>query len=163
MRSTQGSIKVHGANITSYLLEKSRVVAQGPNERNYHIFYQIIKGMNDKRKESLGLRSIEQFFYLSMSGCSEIDHVDDAAEYRTLLSALKTLGFDTDLIYELLQLVAGVLHLGNVSFELTKEADGTSGSGIVGNSDKALRWVAGLVKVKAFHHFLEKKCLLSIF
>lgn len=41
-----------GANINNYLLEKSRVVGQITNERNFHIFYQFAKAASQNHRGS---------------------------------------------------------------------------------------------------------------
>lgn len=46
-----------GANIDNYLLENTRIVHQAPEERNYHIFYQFIKGCTAAQREQYKLMS----------------------------------------------------------------------------------------------------------
>ena len=48
-----------------YLLEKSRIVSQAENERNYHVFYYLLAGMSHEEKDMLGLTKPEDYMYLS--------------------------------------------------------------------------------------------------
>ena len=57
-----------GAKVTEYLLEKSRIVTHAPEERNYHVFYEMPAGLSEEQKAKFGLMSAEKYFYLSLKG-----------------------------------------------------------------------------------------------
>uniref|UniRef100_A0A803WDL0 Myosin VC n=2 Tax=Ficedula albicollis TaxID=59894 RepID=A0A803WDL0_FICAL len=73
------SYQIIGANMRTYLLEKSRVVFQSENERNYHIFYQLCASAMQPEYEHLKLGSAEEFNYTRMGGSTVIEGVDDRA------------------------------------------------------------------------------------
>ena len=118
--------KVKGCNVTAYLLEKSRVVKQGPKERNYHVFYMLLAGATKSMKNDLFLKPADQFHYLTQSGCLEVAGRSDANEFEEMMFAMNSLGIDITAQQQMFQCLAGVLHLGNLDFAASRDVDGGS-------------------------------------
>ncbi|SCU84667.1 LANO_0C02058g1_1 [Lachancea nothofagi CBS 11611] len=109
-----------GARIRTYLLERSRLVFQPRAERNYHIFYQILAGLTDDEKTKLKLTKVEDYHYLNQGGDYRIKGVDDAADYRETIDALKMVGFSGDTQHQLFKILAALLHIGNIEVKKTR-------------------------------------------
>ena len=56
---------ISGCRVTSFLLEKSRIVSHAPEERNFHVFYEMLAGLAPEQRERYGLMSHEKYFYLN--------------------------------------------------------------------------------------------------
>lgn len=56
---------IEGAKIEQYLLEKSRIVSQSQDERNYHIFYCMLAGLSKEEKSKLELTDASHYKYLT--------------------------------------------------------------------------------------------------
>lgn len=108
---------IEGAKIEQYLLEKSRIVSQNPEERNYHIFYCLLAGLSSEDKRKLELGSAKDYRYLTGGGCVTCDGRDDTAEYADIRSAMKVLCFSDQEIWEILKLLAALLHTGNINYK----------------------------------------------
>eukprot|EP00658_Telonema_sp_P-2_P011550 TRINITY_DN14415_c0_g1_i6.p1 TRINITY_DN14415_c0_g1~~TRINITY_DN14415_c0_g1_i6.p1 ORF type:complete len:926 (+),score=160.55 TRINITY_DN14415_c0_g1_i6:64-2841(+) len=59
------SRKVTGASVQPYLLEKNRVCAQASWERNFHVFYYLLRAADDGMKQRYKLRDMRQYHYLN--------------------------------------------------------------------------------------------------
>ncbi|TVY28336.1 Myosin-1, partial [Lachnellula hyalina] len=105
-----------GADITNYLLEKSRVVGQIKNERNFHIFYQFTKGASQEYRTNLGVQKPETYDYTSKSKCLDVDGIDDLAEWRDTLNAMKVIGLTQAEQDEIFRMLSAVLWTGNLQF-----------------------------------------------
>uniref|UniRef100_A0AAY4CXT8 Uncharacterized protein n=1 Tax=Denticeps clupeoides TaxID=299321 RepID=A0AAY4CXT8_9TELE len=103
-----------GANMRTYLLEKSRVVFQAPMERNYHIFYQLCASRDLPEMRALKLGPAEHFRYTNQGEETQIPGTDDAVELDRTRNAFTILGRHS---MELYQILAAVLHLGNVKIQ----------------------------------------------
>jgi hypothetical protein len=60
-----------------YLLEKVRLIKQHEGERNYHVFYQLLKGSSDAERTELQLGAVADYHYLNRSGCVSRKDGDD--------------------------------------------------------------------------------------
>ncbi|XP_037103661.1 unconventional myosin-Va isoform X11 [Syngnathus acus] len=114
--------RIIGANMRTYLLEKSRVVFQADEERNYHIFYQLCASSHLPEFKNLKLSNANDFLY-TRQGCSPvIDGVDDSKELGTTRHAFSLLGINESYQMGLFQVLAAILHLGNVQIK-DKDSD----------------------------------------
>ena len=111
------SLRIDGATIRTYLLEKVRLVFQSEGERNYHCFYELLEGSSQDDRDSLGLTKINDYKYLNQSGCvKRLDGVNDMEQYGLLTAAMKDMGFSADEGRFVINVLASVLHLGNLEF-----------------------------------------------
>ncbi|XP_066551296.1 unconventional myosin-If [Amia ocellicauda] len=105
-----------GGKISNFLLEKSRVVSQNENERNFHIYYQMLEGASTQQKEALGIMTPDYYFYLNQSGTYKVDGTNDSKDFQETMEAMGVIGIPSNHQSQVLQIVAGILHLGNISF-----------------------------------------------
>jgi len=123
--------KIAGADIESYLLEKSRVTYQQPGlERNYHIFYWLLCGKYPEYAEKLLVQLDAAIYFYINQGCLTVDNMDDPEEMRLVEESFVILGFEEAEKFGLYKCTAAVLHFGEMKFkqrprEEQAEADGT--------------------------------------
>ncbi|XP_022611603.1 unconventional myosin-Va-like [Seriola dumerili] len=103
-----------GANMKTYLLEKSRVVFQAHGERNYHIFYQLCASSHLPEFKPFKLGCADDFHCTNQGQSPVIDGVDDAKEMSNTRRAFSLLGTGDSDQMEIYQILAAILHLSNV-------------------------------------------------
>ncbi|XP_061101477.1 unconventional myosin-Vc isoform X2 [Conger conger] len=136
--------QIIGANMRTYLLEKSRVIFQSENERNYHIFYQMCASADQPEFKHLRLLSADEFSYTCMGGRTDIDGVDDRADMAETCRTFSLLGLKEGLQMDVFKVLAAILHLGNVEIR----AVGSDNSS-VSSDDPHLAAVSHLLEVDA--------------
>nr|XP_033944938.1 myosin-9-like isoform X1 [Pseudochaenichthys georgianus] len=114
-----------GANIETYLLEKSRAIRQAKDERTFHLFYYLLTGAGDKLREELLLENYNNYRFLS-NGNVTIPGQHDKDLFTETLDAFKIMSIPEDELIGLLKVVSSVLQLGNMSFKKERHTDQAS-------------------------------------
>ncbi|XP_014816274.1 PREDICTED: unconventional myosin-Vb [Calidris pugnax] len=148
-----------GANMRTYLLEKSRVVFQAEDERNYHIFYQLCASASLPEFKELGLTCAEDFFYTSQGGDTSIDGVDDADDFEKTRHAFTLLGVKESHQTTIFRIIAAILHLGNLEIQGERDGDACS----ISSEDEHLNNFCGLLGVEhsQMQHWLCHRKLIT--
>ncbi|WPH02692.1 Hypothetical protein R9X50_00555800 [Acrodontium crateriforme] len=134
-----------GANINNYLLEKSRVVGQIKDERNFHIFYQFTKAASQTHRTSFGVQEPATYTYTSKSKCYDVAGIDDHAEFQDTLNAMKVIGLTEAEQDEIFRMLAAILWIGNISF-----GEDDQGNAAI-RDQSVVDFVAYLLEVESAH------------
>lgn len=112
-----------GANIRNYLLEKSRVVGQVKDERNFHIFYQFTKAASEAHRTNFGVQPPTGYSYTSKSKCYDVQGIDDIADFKETVNAMKVIGLAQGEQDEIFRMLAAILWIGNISYRENDEGN----------------------------------------
>ncbi|XP_052795146.1 unconventional myosin-IXAa-like isoform X4 [Mya arenaria] len=137
---------VHGAIVEKYLLEKSRIVSQASNERNYHVFYYLLEGAEDLEREKLHLGKPTDYFYLQQSDRDSVEEEDEANEFSRLKQSMEIVGFSQLTQKRIFGVLSAVLHLGNVTFK--KKGDQHHDESVTITNPETIDVVSRLLMVK---------------
>ncbi|XP_061629301.1 unconventional myosin-IXAb-like isoform X6 [Phyllopteryx taeniolatus] len=113
----QASGTVRGAYVEKYLLEKSRLVYQEHNERNYHVFYYLLAGASEEDRKSFHLLKPEEYHYLNQQDCFSVEGEDLKHDFERLQLAMEMVGFLPATRKQIFSLLSAILHLGNIRYK----------------------------------------------
>merc|ERR1712110_331109 len=107
--------KLSGADMVTYLLEKSRLSFQASLERCYHAFYNIMSDqVPDCKEKCLLSDNIYDYWWVSQ-GKVTVDSIDDKEDMGFADEAYDILGFTNAEKYNIYKLTAVVMHMGNLT------------------------------------------------
>ncbi|XP_035769813.1 myosin-10 isoform X5 [Neolamprologus brichardi] len=114
-----------GANIETYLLEKSRATRQAKDERTFHIFYQLLCGASEETRADLLLGTADQYRFLS-GGSIPVPGQSDSENFTQTMDSMAIMGFTPEESMSMLKVISAVLQFGNISFMKEKNHDQAS-------------------------------------
>jgi chitin synthase len=118
-----------GGKLLDHRFERSRIAEVPTGERNYHVLYYLLAGTSDAEKAHLGLDTAngvtsKRWKYLGHPTQLKVG-INDAEGFQVFKNALKKLEFPRSDIAEICQILAAILHIGQLEFETTSDTSAT--------------------------------------
>ncbi|KFA61562.1 hypothetical protein S40285_03983 [Stachybotrys chlorohalonatus IBT 40285] len=118
-----------GGKLLDHRLERSRIADVPTGERNFHILYYLLAGTSDAEKAHLGLDGAVQgaakrWKYLGHPTQLKVG-INDAEGFQVFKNALRKLEIPRSDIAEICQVLASILHIGQLEFETSHDTSAT--------------------------------------
>merc|ERR1719357_2060777 len=113
---------IAGANIETYLLEKARIIRQAPDERTFHIFYQLLLGASKEFKSQLLLDDAKNYTFMTQGGL-RVPGIDDIEEFAATQNAMKVMGITDEDMISIWRVISASLLFGNMEFKQERNTD----------------------------------------
>lgn len=115
-----------GGKLLDHRLERSRIADVPTGERNFHVLYYLLAGTSEAEKAHLGLDGAaaggnahqKRWKYLGHPTQLKVG-INDAEGFQVFKNALRKLEFPRGEIAEICQILASILHIGQLEFETT--------------------------------------------
>ncbi|TPX34536.1 hypothetical protein SmJEL517_g02892 [Synchytrium microbalum] len=150
------SPRIMGAKIRTYLLERSRLVFQPSQERNYHVFYQMCAAMPAAERKEFGVTIWQDFHYLKQGAAGVVPGIDDIADFKATQEALSTIGIPIAQQWDIFRVCAALLHIGNIKISAIRD------EAFVQDEDPALQQACRLLGIdqSEFKKWIVKKQII---
>ena len=173
-----------GGKLLDHRLERSRVATVPSGERNFHILYYLLAGTSPAEKEHLGLDlpgavstggignrnsasgAVKRWRYLGHPSQLKVG-INDAEGFQHFKTSLRKLEFPREEIAHMCEILAAILHIGQLEFHTTKSttpaADESGGYSHEGGEDvTTVKNLDVLASIAAFLGVPEKDLELSM-
>jgi myosin V len=128
---TESKCKLAGSKCDVYLLEKNRVTGHDPEERTYHIFYQLLAAENSSKSNfwsKLSGCDNSSFKYVGRTNTTSIEGKTDAQHFQQTVQTLESINIKGEKLRSMFRAICAVMQCGNLTFGGSEKAEITSKS-----------------------------------